>query len=149
MNAARRRCFGEEYRMQGPGFASPGDSLGEPIDVHELLAKTRETLARQRETIEGLRAGRREPVAVLGMGLRLPAGIETASQLWSFLRAGGDAITPIDDDGWNVTLDRDGAGRRHDAPRRVPRSLPITMHSTRRTFPSRRRKPRGWTRSNG
>lgn len=102
--------------MQGPGFASPGDSLGEPIDVHELLAKTRETLARQRETIEGLRAGRREPVAVLGMGLRLPAGIETASQLWSFLRAGGDAITPIDDDGWNVTLDRDGAGRRHDAP---------------------------------
>ncbi|MBY0391455.1 MAG: aminotransferase class III-fold pyridoxal phosphate-dependent enzyme [Mycobacterium pseudokansasii] len=100
--------------MQGPGFGSPSDSLGEPIDVHELLTKARETLARQRETIERLRAGRREPVAVLGMGLRLPAGIETASQLWSFLRAGGDAITPIDDDGWNVTLDRDGAGRRDD-----------------------------------
>ncbi|ORB88280.1 MupA/Atu3671 family FMN-dependent luciferase-like monooxygenase [Mycobacterium persicum] len=98
--------------MQGPGFGSPSDSLGEPINVHELLATARETLARQRETIERLRAGRREPIAVLGMGLRLPAGIETASQLWTFLRAGGDAITAIGDDGWNVTLDCDGDGRR-------------------------------------
>ncbi|EUA07833.1 beta-ketoacyl synthase, N-terminal domain protein [Mycobacterium kansasii 662] len=135
--------------MQGPGFASPGDSLGEPIDVHELLAKTRETLARQRETIEGLRAGRREPVAVLGMGLRLPAGIETASQLWSFLRAGGDAITPIDDDGWNVTLDRDGAGRRHDAP---PQSAALIADHDAfdpAYFSISPKEAAGWTRSNG
>lgn len=83
---------------------------GEPADVGSLLVEARELLARQRATIDQLRAGEREPVAVLGLGLRLPAGIETRSQLWAFWQAGGDAVTQIGDDRWDVAAYLDPEG---------------------------------------
>ncbi|GAA1952188.1 type I polyketide synthase [Amycolatopsis minnesotensis] len=44
-----------------------------------------------------------EPIAIVGMGCRLPGGIRSPEQLWEFLRAGGDAIAePPGDRGWTT-----------------------------------------------
>lgn len=48
------------------------------------------------------------PLAIVGIGCRLPAGIEDSAALWSFLRRGGDAIRPVPPDRWS-------ARRFHDA----------------------------------
>ncbi|HYQ68098.1 type I polyketide synthase [Actinophytocola sp.] len=44
-----------------------------------------------------------EPVAIVGMACRLPGGIGSPEELWEFLLAGGDGITPFPTDrGWDV-----------------------------------------------
>jgi polyketide synthase 5 len=42
------------------------------------------------------------PVAVIGMGCRLPGGIESAEQLWEALLRGDDLVTEIPPDRWDV-----------------------------------------------
>lgn len=42
------------------------------------------------------------PLAITGIGCRLPAGIEDSAALWSFLRRGGDAIRPVPPDRWSA-----------------------------------------------
>lgn len=96
-----------EATESADGSEQPRESPDEAIDISGLLAQARDTLERQRHKIDELRAGLLEPIAVLGMGLRLPAAIETPGQLWSFLRAGGDAVTGIGDDGSNIVTGAD------------------------------------------
>ena len=44
-----------------------------------------------------------EPIAIVGMGCRLPGGIHEPEGLWELLSTGGDAITHLPDDrGWNL-----------------------------------------------
>jgi acyl transferase domain-containing protein len=44
----------------------------------------------------------REPIAICGMALRLPAGIKSPQQLWEFLIAGGDARSRVPLSRYNV-----------------------------------------------
>ncbi|MFI0982693.1 SDR family NAD(P)-dependent oxidoreductase [Streptomyces sp. NPDC021093] len=48
------------------------------------------------------RAAPDEPVAVVGLGCRLPGGIETPDALWQGLREGIDAIREVPADRWNA-----------------------------------------------
>ncbi|GAB2958014.1 SDR family NAD(P)-dependent oxidoreductase [Saccharothrix stipae] len=41
-----------------------------------------------------------EGIAVVGVGCRLPGGVDGPDRLWDFLRSGGDAITPAPPDRW-------------------------------------------------
>ena len=50
-----------------------------------------------------------DPIAIVGMGCRLPGGITTPDQLWELLVDGGDAITPFPTDrGWDLDALRAG-----------------------------------------
>ncbi|MEU9235769.1 SDR family NAD(P)-dependent oxidoreductase [Streptomyces subrutilus] len=48
------------------------------------------------------RAHAREPIAVVGLGCRLPGGIETPDALWQSLLDGVDAVTEVPRDRWNA-----------------------------------------------
>jgi acyl transferase domain-containing protein len=63
--------------------------------------------------VPDLPSGTGEPIAIVGMGCRLPGGIDTPERLWDLLAAGGDAIGPFPDDrGWDLTgLFSDDPGR--------------------------------------
>ena len=43
----------------------------------------------------------REPIAVIGMGCRLPGGVSSPEQLWQLLENGDNAITDMVDERWN------------------------------------------------
>ncbi|MGW3561890.1 beta-ketoacyl [acyl carrier protein] synthase domain-containing protein, partial [Streptomyces sp. NPDC000963] len=44
-----------------------------------------------------------EPIALVGMGFRLPGGNESPEEFTEFLRAGGNGIRPVPEDRWNVS----------------------------------------------
>ncbi|WP_203721051.1 type I polyketide synthase, partial [Paractinoplanes brasiliensis] len=84
-------------------------------DDDKLLEYLRRLAADLHETRQRLRqaeAGEQEPVAIIGMGLRLPGGIDTPEDYWRLLSAGDDAVTPFPSDrGWQMDgLLDDGPG---------------------------------------
>ncbi|MEU6391715.1 type I polyketide synthase [Streptomyces sp. NPDC046939] len=57
--------------------------------------------------------GRHEPVAIVGIGCRLPARIEDPTALWQALLGGVDAVRQVPADRWNATAwaDAEASGR--------------------------------------
>lgn len=55
-----------------------------------------------RAKLDALERAKIEPVAVVGLGLRMPGGANTPEAFWQLLRNGIDAITPIPADRWEV-----------------------------------------------
>ncbi|MFJ5779718.1 SDR family NAD(P)-dependent oxidoreductase [Streptomyces sp. NPDC093094] len=49
-----------------------------------------------------VRADDGEPIAVVGLGCRLPGGVDTPEQLWQALTDGLDAVREVPADRWNV-----------------------------------------------
>jgi acyl transferase domain-containing protein len=45
---------------------------------------------------------RHEPLAIIGLGCRLPGGADDPDRFWSLLRDGVDAITEVPQDRWNL-----------------------------------------------
>ena len=48
-----------------------------------------------------------EPIAIVGIGCRLPGGANSAEQFWELLRDGRDAISEVPSDRWDLTLHGD------------------------------------------
>ncbi|SJM96117.1 type I polyketide synthase [Crenothrix polyspora] len=44
----------------------------------------------------------REAIAIIGMGCRFPGGVTTPEQFWQFLQDGGNGVTEIPKDRWDV-----------------------------------------------
>src|SRR6266404_5136712 len=44
-----------------------------------------------------------EPIAIVGIGCRLPGGIESPGDFWSAVAAGRDTVVEITDERWNNT----------------------------------------------
>ncbi|MCP9807970.1 thioester reductase domain-containing protein [Cyanobium sp. HWJ4-Hawea] len=45
-----------------------------------------------------------DPIAIVGIGCRLPGGINSAREFWDFLREGREAIKEVPPDRWNLDL---------------------------------------------
>ena len=66
-----------------------------------------------------------QQLAIVGMGCRLPGGVDSPEALWTFLCRGGDATAEVPADRWNVeayydqhgspgsTITRRGTDRHH------------------------------------
>jgi acyl transferase domain-containing protein len=67
------------------------------------------------EALEAAGRGRVEPIAIIGMSCRFPGGADSPAAFWDLLRRGGDGITEIPRDRWDVDryydADPDAPGR--------------------------------------
>jgi len=52
--------------------------------------------------LEAARSPRRTPVAVIGIGCRMPGGVADPDALWELLRQGTDAIQEVPADRWDI-----------------------------------------------
>ncbi|MGW4233404.1 type I polyketide synthase, partial [Streptomyces sp. NPDC004980] len=96
--------------------------------LDELLGAQPEQAAPARTALPSA-ADADDPIVIVGMGCRLPGGVESPDDLWNLVSTGGDAITPWPTDrGWDnealFDADPDEPGRTytqhggflHDAP---------------------------------
>lgn len=79
------------------------------VSSRPLLERAARELHEARRRLEAAEAGAREPVSVLGVGLRLPGGISTPDDLWLALSEGAVLVGPL--------LDSSDGDRSADAPR--------------------------------
>ncbi len=70
----------------------------QPSPLKQALVELR-TLRTRLEQVE---RRQHEPVAIVGLGLRLPGGVRDAAGFWDLLRSGGEAITEVPADRWNL-----------------------------------------------
>jgi acyl transferase domain-containing protein/NAD(P)-dependent dehydrogenase (short-subunit alcohol dehydrogenase family)/acyl carrier protein len=71
-------------------------------DLGASLEQLRDELARSREENRRLLEQRHAPVAVVGIGVRVPGGSRTVEDFAAFLREGRSGIGPVPADRWDV-----------------------------------------------
>ncbi|MCY1071297.1 type I polyketide synthase [Nannocystis sp. RBIL2] len=64
-------------------------------------------LERLQARVDELERGRSEPVAIVGVGCRLPAGIDDPDALWQLLRAGGTTRVEVPAERWDIAAHHD------------------------------------------
>ncbi|MDI1475029.1 type I polyketide synthase [Polyangium sp. y55x31] len=70
--------------------------------LRETLLRSLREVERLRGTITKLEAASREPLAIVGLGLRLPGGIVDIDGLWRFLTEGEGAVSRVPRDRWDA-----------------------------------------------
>jgi acyl transferase domain-containing protein len=80
-----------------------------------LLAEAVQTIEKLQGRVAALERERAEPIAIIGMACRFPGGCDTPEAFWDLLARGGDAITEVPADRWDVNEyydpDPDAPGR--------------------------------------
>ncbi|MDO9176096.1 MAG: beta-ketoacyl synthase N-terminal-like domain-containing protein, partial [Actinomycetota bacterium] len=84
-------------------------------DTSAQLLRALTSLKEMRARLEAAEAASTEPIAIIGMGCRLP-GAANPDELWELVRSGGDAITETPADRWDTGALFDDAP---DAPGKV------------------------------
>ncbi|WP_438021147.1 type I polyketide synthase [Sorangium sp. So ce315] len=70
--------------------------------LRETLVRSLREVERLRERVAALESGSSEPVAIVGMGLRLPGGVVDRQGLWPLLAKGVDAVGPVPKDRFDI-----------------------------------------------
>ncbi len=71
-------------------------------DLKTLLARSIVALKQTREQLETAQRAANEPIAIIGMGCRLPPDLEGPQALWELLLGRGDAIREVPPSRWNA-----------------------------------------------
>lgn len=72
-----------------------------PRPSSDIERQALQALRRMRERLEAAEAARHEPLAIVGLGCRLP-GADGPEAFWELLARGGDAVVDIPDSRWDV-----------------------------------------------
>ena len=77
--------------------------MAENQQLLDYLKKVAGDLYETRERLRKLESGEQEPIAIVGMGCRLPGGVTAPEQLWDLLVSETDAVSEFPTDrGWDV-----------------------------------------------
>ncbi|MCP4993780.1 MAG: SDR family NAD(P)-dependent oxidoreductase, partial [Gammaproteobacteria bacterium] len=68
----------------------------------KLMQIASHKLTQAQANLEAIKQAQREPIAIIGMGCRLPGEVETAAHFWRLLYDGVDAITEVPSDRWDI-----------------------------------------------
>jgi acyl transferase domain-containing protein/acyl carrier protein len=71
-------------------------------DRAALLRESLGAIERLQARLDASERAKHQPIAIVGAGCRYPGGIETPEALWHLVRDGGDAITEVPADRWDV-----------------------------------------------
>ncbi|WP_394846827.1 SDR family NAD(P)-dependent oxidoreductase [Pendulispora brunnea] len=70
--------------------------------LREALVRSLREVERLRDRLAASQAASNEPLAIIGMGLRVPGGVVDLESFWNLLASGGDAIGLVPQDRWNA-----------------------------------------------
>ncbi|MEU3625408.1 polyketide synthase [Amycolatopsis coloradensis] len=91
--------------------ADLGQHLGRPLPPtlvwqYPTIAALAERLSTvEREAVVSVEGRTEEPIAIVGVGCRLPGGAESPERYWHFLDAGRDGIREVPEGRWDTDLD--------------------------------------------
>jgi acyl transferase domain-containing protein/acyl carrier protein len=71
-------------------------------DYRALLARAVVKLDQLQARVDTLERARHEPIAIVGLGCRLPGGADDPDALWRLLREGRDAVREVPAERWDV-----------------------------------------------
>jgi len=71
-------------------------------DTGTHLVKALAAIKELRAKIDALEHAKREPVAIVGIGCRLPGGVTSPDSFWELLEQGRDAVSEIPSSRWDV-----------------------------------------------
>lgn len=72
-------------------------------DYKKLIASTLTKMEAMQARITELETRQSEPIAVIGMGCRLPGGINSPEAYWNYCKAGLDAIVEVPKSRWDIS----------------------------------------------